>query len=210
MCLSTRTVLPESELIRFVAGPDGAIVPDLKARLPGRGAWVRATRDDVVRAARRGGLARTLKVPSADATALADQVSALLRRAALGCLGLARKAGQVVTGFTRTAAALEGGEAVALLTASDAAPDSRRKMLAVHRRRPDDAGPVAHVELFDGAELDLALGAANVIHAAVLKGAAGRSFRDAAVRLSRFEGLSGADDQARGGPGTIQAVAQTR
>ncbi len=201
MCLATRAVLPESELIRFVAGPDGAIVPDLKARLPGRGAWVRATRADLEGATRRSLLSRALKVRAPVDAALPDQVAALLRKAALGRLGLARKAGGVVNGFTRTSAALSEGKAIVLLTASDAAPDSRRKMMAVRARHRDDGAAIAAMDIFAGAELDLALGAANVIHAAVLRGAAGRSFRDAANKLLRFEGCSETEGPIAGSTG---------
>ena len=40
MCVVTRQVRPIDELIRFVVAPDGAAVPDLKRKLPGRGLWV--------------------------------------------------------------------------------------------------------------------------------------------------------------------------
>jgi hypothetical protein len=43
-CAATRTVQPVSELIRFVVGPNGEAIPDLKSKLPGRGIWVTATR----------------------------------------------------------------------------------------------------------------------------------------------------------------------
>ena len=35
-------VMEEARLIRFVAGPDGQVVPDLARKLPGRGIWVAA------------------------------------------------------------------------------------------------------------------------------------------------------------------------
>ena len=41
-CVVTRTVRPVEEMIRFVVGPEGAVVPDLKRKLPGRGVWVSA------------------------------------------------------------------------------------------------------------------------------------------------------------------------
>ena len=51
LCAVSRVHKPPEELIRFVAGPDGAIVPDLARRLPGRGVWVDATREAVDAAA---------------------------------------------------------------------------------------------------------------------------------------------------------------
>ena len=38
-CVVTRVVKAPEDLIRFVAGPDGVIVPDLRRKLPGRGVW---------------------------------------------------------------------------------------------------------------------------------------------------------------------------
>ena len=40
MCAATRTVRPVSELIRFVVGPQGEAVADIKGKLPGRGIWI--------------------------------------------------------------------------------------------------------------------------------------------------------------------------
>ena len=188
MCLATRTVLPESALMRFVVSPDDVVVPDLKAKLPGRGAWVRATRADLSDAIARKLLSRALKTNAAIGDQLPDDVARLLKKAALGRLGLARKAGDVVTGFTKTASALASGNALVLITASDGAPDGRRKIMAVRTRTAGDDAPVAHIDKIAGPELDLALGASNVIHAAVLQGSAGRSFQDAAQKLLRYEG----------------------
>ena len=49
MCVATRTVRPVDDMIRFVVGPDGEAVPDLKRKLPGRGVWVTATAGCAVR-----------------------------------------------------------------------------------------------------------------------------------------------------------------
>ena len=43
-CIVTGEVQPKAGLIRFVAGPDGQVVPDLAEKLPGRGIWVTADR----------------------------------------------------------------------------------------------------------------------------------------------------------------------
>jgi predicted RNA-binding protein YlxR (DUF448 family) len=40
MCALTRAIAPRAELVRFVASPDGEVVPDLKECLPGRGMWL--------------------------------------------------------------------------------------------------------------------------------------------------------------------------
>lgn len=189
MCAVTREVMPEAALIRFVAAPDASVAADLKAKLPGRGVWVGAERKRVAEAVRKNVFARGLKQPLKPAADLAEQVAARLRDAALGRLGLARKAGAVVAGFAKVEAAVAGDGLAALLIAADAAEDSRRKMQQALRRGARETGGLPVIRLFDSAELSLALGLPNVIHAAVLQSPAGRSFVEAAIRLQRYEGV---------------------
>ena len=61
LCAATRTVRPVNEMIRFVVGPAGDAVPDLKHKLPGRGLWVTASRDTLAEAVRRKVFARGFK-----------------------------------------------------------------------------------------------------------------------------------------------------
>ena len=49
------------ELIRFVLGPDGTVVPDIRAKLPGRGVWVTARAELVREAVGRQAFSRGLK-----------------------------------------------------------------------------------------------------------------------------------------------------
>jgi predicted RNA-binding protein YlxR (DUF448 family) len=172
--------------------PDGAVVPDLRARLPGRGVWVGATRAEVGEAVRRKLFSRGLKSQAKADPGLADAVAARLRESALGRLGMARKAGALVAGFAKVEAALTQGEAIALVIAGDAAEDGRRKIEAAARRGYGDDGRLPVIRMFDSAELSLALGRPNVIHAAVLQSPAGKSFVEAATRLLRYEGVGAA------------------
>ena len=73
----------------------------------------------------------------------------------------------------------------ALINASDAAADGSRKLLAALRRR-DDAARIAVVEMFTSAQLDLAFGRSNVIHAALLAGPESETFLARVGRLERF------------------------
>ncbi len=192
MCILTRRVSPEADLLRFVAGPDGALVPDLRARLPGRGVWVGLDRAIVAEAISRKLFARALKADVTAGPGIADDVAALLRKAALGRLGLARKSGAAVAGFAKVEAALAKGPVAALLTASDAADDALRKITGRlrARAREEPGKNTLHIRAFDADELGLALGRPNVIHAAVLRGPAGRSFLESAVRLIRYGGVA--------------------
>jgi len=196
MCAVTREVMPEDRLIRFVAAPDGVVVADLKAKLPGRGIWVRATRAAVAEAVKRNAFSRGLKRETRPSADLPAEVEARLREQALGRLGLARKAGAVLAGFAKVEAGIAGDRLSALLVASDAAEDGVRKMMQAVRRRFGETAPFHVIRLFSAAELGLAIGRADVIHAAVLQGPAGISFAEAAVRLRRYSGASGEGDVA--------------
>jgi predicted RNA-binding protein YlxR (DUF448 family) len=197
MCALTRSVLPERELIRFVAAPDGTVVADLKAKLPGRGVWIGATRSAVAEAVKRNVFPRALKAPVRPPAELADHVEARLRDAALGRLGLARKAGVAVAGFAKVEAAIATGRLAALAIAADAAEDGARKLRQALRRRYGEAVPVPVIRAFSAAELGLAMGRPDVIHAAALQGPAGDSFVEAATRLQRYLGADGGEAEER-------------
>jgi predicted RNA-binding protein YlxR (DUF448 family) len=185
LCVATRTVRPVADLIRFVIGPDGAAVADLKHKLPGRGVWVTATQDVLGDAIKRKvfahGFKRDVRIP-AD---LLDQTERLLERSALDALAMAHKSSLAVAGFTRVEAALAQSEMVALLHAAEARPDGVGKLEAALRRRPQ-AGTVAVIRSLTSAQLDLALGRPNVIHAALLAGPASDTFLARLRRLERF------------------------
>lgn len=181
-CVATRAVRPLDELIRFVAAPDGRVVPDIKRKLPGRGAWVTARRETVALAVRRGQLKRALGGEAEALADLPDRTEQLLRRAVLDALAMATKAGQVAVGFTKALNAVEAGAAVALVTACEAAADGVRK-LAAAERRVTQAQPLPAMTIFASAELDLALARSNVVHAALLSGYASEAV------LARFRVL---------------------
>lgn len=179
-------VMEEAALIRFVAGPDGQVVPDLARKLPGRGLWVAADRASVEAAAKKGSFARAAKAKLTAPAGLADQVEALLHRRLLEGLGLAKRAGDLISGFEKVAAAVSAGKVAWLVEAADGAADGRRKILNVARKSPK---PPQVCGVFDAEELGLALGAENVIHTAFLAGrGAGRWTADVR-RLAGFRPL---------------------
>ena len=185
MCVATRTVRPVADMIRFVVGPDGEAVPDLKRKLPGRGVWVTATQDALSDALKRKALARGFKREVRLPADLVARTGQLLERAALDALAMAGKAGLVATGFTRVEAALAQEKVIALLHAAEAAADGIRKLDAAWHRRPE-RGLVVSIGLLTSAQLDLALGRPNVIHAALLAGPSSDTFLARLRRLERF------------------------
>ena len=190
-CIVTRRAGEADSLIRFVRGPDGSVVPDLKRNLPGRGCWVTADRAHVDQAARRKLFSRALRAEVSAPPDLGETVDGLLARAALGALGLARKAGSVVLGAAKVESAVRDGSALLVLHASEASADGVRKIASARRATVYAGGPdVPAYKLFSEAELGLAFGGTNVIHAAVLAEGAGRAVLKRMVALDRFRGGS--------------------
>jgi predicted RNA-binding protein YlxR (DUF448 family) len=185
LCVATRTVRPVEDLIRFVIGPDGEAVPDLKRKLPGRGVWVTATQDALADAVKRKIFARGFKRDVRLPSDFVARTGRLLERSALDALAIAGKAGSAIAGFTKVEAALGRGEAIALIHAAEAAPDGVRKLNAALRRSPR-TGSIPVSGILTSAQLDLALGRPNVIHAALLAGAASDTFWARLQRLERF------------------------
>lgn len=184
-CAATGAIRPVDEMIRFVIGPDGTPVPDLKRRLPGRGIWITATRAAVHTAITRKAFARAFKRDVRLGPDLVQATERLIERTALDGLAICHKADKVAIGFTNVEAALARVQVVALLDAVEAAPDGVKKLTAALRRRAD-AAEIAVIGAFTSAQLDLALGRANVIHAALLAGPESETFLARAARLERF------------------------
>lgn len=186
-CALTREVKPVTELMRFVVGPAGEAVPDLKRKLPGRGLWITATREAIGDAVKRNVFSRGFKREMKVSRDLAAEVERLLAKSALDALAIAGKAGNVVTGFAKVEAALAGAGVLALVHASDAASDGKRKLnSALQRNNQSQNGEMALIEAFPGEDLDLALNRPNVVHAAVLAGPASETFLARVARLMRY------------------------
>lgn len=188
-CIVTRRVEPVERLIRFVAAPDGVVVADLRRRLPGRGVWVTADAEHVRQAVRRQLFRRGLGEAAVAGSDLAEHVGDQLREAAIASLSLARKAGEMATGFTKVESALAKKSVIALIHADTARADGVTKIGAAARRYYGEAAdelPV--VRMFTLEELSLAFGQPHVIHAALLAGSAGANVLQRIRSLAEFIG----------------------
>jgi predicted RNA-binding protein YlxR (DUF448 family) len=183
-CIVTGETLAETMLVRFVADPDGKVVPDIAAALPGRGLWVRAGREFVERAVRKNCFAKAAKASLVAADDLADRTERLLVRRMQDDIGMARRAGLLVAGHDNVLRSLEKGAALALLIeASDGAEGGRRKL----RQAASSRGlEIAILDCLASAELSVALGRENVIHAAVKSGRLANRLVADAGRLEGF------------------------
>jgi uncharacterized protein len=196
-CIVTGAKSAPEAMLRFALGPDGAVVPDIRRKLPGRGVWTELSFGTVSRAAAKQAFSRAFRAKAEAPAALAETVGSLLERDALQALSIANKAGLVVAGAFKVDSAIEANEVVALIQASDGAADGAAKRArALSAKLGPEANAIHRVDIFSSRQLDLALGRANVIHAALKHGAASSAFLARADRLRRYRG--GEADAATG------------
>jgi predicted RNA-binding protein YlxR (DUF448 family) len=70
-------------MLRFVVGPDGDVVPDLKRNLPGRGVWVTADAAHVAQAVKRLLFAKAFKDKVSVSATLTEEIDRLMEQQAL-------------------------------------------------------------------------------------------------------------------------------
>ena len=187
-CILSGEHAARDELIRLALGPDGAVAPDVRARAPGRGAWIgvdRAALDAAqAKGKLRGALARAFRSEAVSVPAdLGERVEAALRQAALDRLGLEARAGNLLLGAEKIEVAARRGQVVLLLHAEDASADGRRKLDQAWRvgRESEGSGEAGLVLPAARTILSLALGRENVVHVALTD-------RAAAARVARAIG----------------------
>ena len=187
-CILSGEHAARDDLIRLALGPDGAVAPDVRARAPGRGAWIGVDRAALETAQAKGklkgALARAFKSETVSAPAdLGARIEAALRQAALDRLGLEARAGHLLLGAERIETSARRGEVELLLHAEDASADGRRKLDQAWRvgRESEGSGEAGLVLPAARAILSLALGRENVVHVALTD-------RAAAARVARAIG----------------------
>ncbi len=189
-CVATRERHEKARMIRFVLGPDRAIVPDLAGRLPGRGIWLSA-RPDVLEAARaRTAFARAARGPVTVPPDLRAVVAAGLARRIGELLGLARRAGQAVGGFQKAREWLAGGRVGLLVQASDGSADERARLRS-------GGADVPVISPLPGAALGWVFGRDHLVHVALARGRLCNSIRCEAERLAGVTGRGTGGDSAQ-------------
>ena len=178
-CIVSGEVQPKAGLIRFCLGPEGQIVADVMAKLPGRGFYVSADRAMIEKAAKKGLFARAAKQSVTVPEGLADQVEAFLLRRVIEFLSLTRKSNAAVMGYEKVKDWLQNGRAVVLLQSSDGSERGKTKL-----RMPAENG--RYIGCLTAAELGLAFGRERAIHAAL---AAGGLTTRVVEEAARLEGL---------------------
>ncbi len=181
-CLVSGEERPKGELVRFVVGPDGTVVPDVDGRLPGRGLWTLARRDIVAAAVTRKLFARAAREAATADPGLTDRVEGLLARRCISTLGLARRAGQAVGGFEKVRALIERGACGVLVIAAEASAEGRRKVMSGIETPPA-------VGVLTETELGGVFGRDSVTYAAVARGGIAQRCLADAGRLSGFRAV---------------------
>jgi len=182
-CLVSGEALATERMIRFVVDPGGEIVADIEAALPGRGLWVTASSGALERAAARDLFSRAVRRKVRIPDGLAAGVAARLLGRCQSLLGLARRAGTLAVGFEKVRAEMARGRAAVLVQAADASPHGTAKL---DRR----VAALRRVTVLTRAELSLAVGRENVVHAALARGRLANRF---VIDAGRLAGLRGGD-----------------
>ena len=200
-CILTRRHGSREELIRLALGPDGEVHPDVRAKAPGRGAWIGVSRVDLEAAQKKGklkaALSRAFKTGEVTVPAdLCDRIETALRQSALDRLGMEARSGNLVNGAERVETAARAGKVHLLLHAMDAGDGRRRLDQAWRVGGSEELGHRAGVVIpVERTILSMALGRENVVHAALTDPAAAARVQRALSRWRAFiepdAGLSG-------------------
>ena len=203
-CILSRRTAPREELIRLALGPDGKVAPDVRAKAPGRGAWIGVGRQALDEANSKsklkGALQRAFKTGTFDVPAdLGDKVEAALRQQALDRLGMEARAGNLINGADRVEQAARSGKVELLIHAADAGEDGRRRLDQAWRVGGGDMQGLVFPE--DRTILSMALGRENVVHIALTDAGAARRVLHAIDRWQAFiDPDAGLDGDAAAGP----------
>ncbi|MDR9392770.1 RNA-binding protein [Roseovarius sp. SYSU LYC5161] len=186
-CIVTGEVRPKAELLRFVAGPDAQLVPDIAGKLPGRGIWVTADRAAIDKAVAKGLFSRAARQKVAVPDALADQMEAQLAQRVVNLISLARKGGDAVSGYEKVKDWLTKEEARVLIQASDGSDRGKSKLSTPYRG--------SYIGWLTAQELGRAFGRQTSIHAALRAGGLAQRVVHEAARLKGLRVSDG--DQIR-------------
>ena len=176
-CVMTREVQAKERMIRFVLGPGREVVPDLAGKLPGRGMWLSARGDVLETALNRGAFHRAARGPVTLPSDLRARIEDGLRARIRDLLGLARRAGQAVSGWQAAREWLQAGRAGLLVQAADGSPAERARF---------GGRSLPAVQPLSAAELGVVFGRDHAVHVVVAPGRLAEAIRVEAERLAGF------------------------
>jgi uncharacterized protein len=188
-CVLTRRKGARDAFIRLALGPDGTVAPDVRARAPGRGAWIAVGKarlaEAVANGKLKGALQRAFKTGNITVPPdLADRTEQALRQATLDRLGMEARSGNLVNGSERVESAARSGKVRLLIHAADAGEDGSRAL--DQSWRVGGGGPQGVIFPEGRTILSLALGRENVVHVALIEAAAAARVTHALSRWREF------------------------
>ncbi len=195
----TRRKGTRDSLIRLALGPDGEVAPDVRARAPGRGAWIGVGRSELDATNAKGrlkaALPRAFKTNDVAVPAdIGERIERALRHAALYRLGMEARAGNLINGSDKVETAARAGKVHFLVHAADAGDDGCGRLDQAWR--VGGGGPRGVIFPEDRTILSMALGRENVVHVALTDPAAASRVRHA---LGRWIAFTGPDRGLEGG-----------
>lgn len=183
-CIATGELRDPALMIRFVVGPEGQAVADIRNKLPGRGIWVSADKDALAKAIKTKAFSRSAKEQVSIPDDLFELTEKMLARRLVDLISLARKAGQAVTGYEKVKSLLETERATLLVQASDGSERGKSKLHS-------PPGKDVFIGCLTSQELGLAFGRESVIHGALTAGGLSRQVKAEGIRLKGVRGHSG-------------------
>jgi predicted RNA-binding protein YlxR (DUF448 family) len=170
---------PRESFLRFVAGPDGTVVPDIDGKLPGRGLWLTVSRAALDEAIAKNAFSKAARAKLTAPGGVADTVDRLLLRRALDALSLAKRAGAVAAGFAKAKALIDKGGAGLVVEALDA---SRAERARLGGRDVETATGLT------AEEMGASLGREHAVHVALREGPMAARLKTDLTRLAAFRG----------------------
>ncbi len=189
-CIATGEVQPKHGLIRFVAGPDNHVYPDILGKLPGRGIYVAADRAALELAVKKKAFSRSAKQPVTLPEGLIDEVEQQLARRVVDLISLQRKAGKAVAGYEKVKGWLQTEEAEVLIQAVDGSGRGKSKLSTPHYGH--------YIGWLTADELGLAFGRQTVIHGALASGGLTQRVVEEAGRLKGVRVNEGGSGHPKG------------
>jgi predicted RNA-binding protein YlxR (DUF448 family) len=169
-------------MLRFVVGPERALVFDAAATLPGRGMWLSASGDVIEMAVKRGVFARAAKMQLAAPPDLRAVVRERLTARLCDLLGIARRSGAAISGFEKAREWVVAGKAGVIIQAADGSAEERARFLGKREVKAFTPLPAARLGQIFGRD--------HAVHVVI---AAGRLAGMIEIEAIRLAGVAGGD-----------------
>lgn len=189
-CIATSAVLNKADMLRFVVSPDQLITPDIKAKLPGRGAWVSGEKSLVEQAIDKKLFFKAFKSKKIQPMDnMLELIGDLLEKDVFDALSICRKSGDLQMGHLKAEESILSGRTRIYVVANDAGKDTRKKLTAKMRTIVEKKGKKCYIiDHFSTAELEKCLGQKKVIHVAIKTGSLAMSLLAKIEKWDRYNG----------------------